>query len=118
MSFWGSIVSFFASALAAMGVGGGGFMVIYLTLALNMEQLQAQGINLILFLAGSMPGLLIHVFKRRINFFAVILFSVFGVAGTFFGAYILRAIPALFLRKAFGAMLAVLGCAALFRKKR
>lgn len=36
------IVSFLASALAGTGVGGGGLLVIYLTLARGLEQLEAQ----------------------------------------------------------------------------
>ena len=41
---------FFAAMLSAMGVGGGGLLVIYLTEILGMEQRCAQGINLLFFL--------------------------------------------------------------------
>ncbi len=117
MNFWDFIVAFFTSLLAAMGVGGGGFLVIYLTLVLGMEQLMAQGVNLFFFLAGAVPSLAVHLFKRKINFPTVIIFSIFGVLGTFFGAYILRAVSVDIVRKAFGAMLAVSGAISLFKKK-
>ena len=48
-----TVVAFFASALAAMGVGGGGLLVIYLTLVRATEQISAQGINLFFFLFSS-----------------------------------------------------------------
>lgn len=117
MSFWSFIVAFLTSLLAAMGVGGGGFLVIYLTLVLGMEQLMAQGVNLFFFLAGALPSLVIHLFKRKINFPSVMIFSLFGVLGTFFGAYILSVLSVDIVRKAFGAMLAVSGVISLFKKK-
>ena len=43
------ILPFLISALMGMGVGGGGLLIIYLTLYLNLPQLTAQGTNLLLF---------------------------------------------------------------------
>lgn len=55
------IVATLASILAAMGVGGGGLLVIYLVLIKDMAQITAQGINLLYFL----PSASISVFLQR-----------------------------------------------------
>ncbi len=112
------LAAFFAAALAGMGVGGGGLFVIYLTLVRGAEQLAAQGINLCFFLALCVPGLAVHLKKRKIHVPVAIIFGLSGVLGTFLGAYLLSlAAPAL-LRKAFGALLLVSGVLALFKKKK
>lgn len=117
MAFWDNAVAFLTSALAAMGVGGGGLFVIYLTLIKNTEQLCAQGINLLFFLVGAFPGLIVHIFKRRSNFFVIALLSIFGAGGVLFGTFLLKDMPNDLVRKAFGAMLFASGAVSLFKKK-
>ncbi|MGN1095497.1 MAG: TSUP family transporter [Eubacteriales bacterium] len=112
------IASFLVSALAATGVGGGGFLVIYLTLLRGMEQLKAQGINLFFFLAGCIPGIAVHMFKRKMNIPLVLIISVFGIAGTFFGAYLIDIINTSLIRKGFGLMLITAGVLSLFKKTK
>ncbi len=117
MTFWDNIVAFLTSALAAMGVGGGGLFVIYLTLIKNTEQLTAQGINLFFFIVGAFPGLIVHIFKRKLNFFVIALISVFGVLGVFLGTFLLNDMPTDIVRKAFGTMLFISGAISLLKKK-
>ncbi|MBQ8403074.1 MAG: sulfite exporter TauE/SafE family protein [Clostridia bacterium] len=112
------IAAFFAAALAGMGVGGGGLLVIYLTLVRGAEQLAAQGINLCFFLALCVPSLAIHAYKRKIHLCLALIFGISGVFGTFLGAYLLSLATPVLLRKAFGALLLVSGTLALFKKKK
>ena len=42
-----SIVGFIAAVISAMGMGGGGILLIYLSAITNTPQLKAQGINLL-----------------------------------------------------------------------
>lgn len=109
-------VAFFASMLASMGVGGGGLLVIYLTLVKGTEQLGAQGINLFFFLFGAFPAMCVHLFKRKINAGILIPLCFFGVAGTLFGYFVMTLLPRALLGKAFGALLLVSGVIALFKK--
>ena len=44
------IAAFFAAVLGSLGMGGGGVLLIYLTVFQNMAQLDAQGMNLLFFL--------------------------------------------------------------------
>lgn len=108
------LIALAASALAGMGVGGGGLLVIYLTLVQGTEQLTAQGINLAFFLAGTVPALIFHITKRRINYPLVLTLGLLGSAGTFLGAALAGAIGGALLQKAFGGLLLLTGLKALF----
>ncbi len=85
MNVFDILAAFFAAALAALGVGGGGILVIYLVLVLNMEQHAAQGVNLIFFIAASLAALPFHIARRRVRLLPVLIFSVFGVPGACLG---------------------------------
>ena len=65
-----AIVSFFAAVLAGMGVGSGGIMVVWFTLAASMPQLEAQLLNLIFFASALHKGNSLFSGKNiRLNFF-------------------------------------------------
>ena len=103
------IVSFLASALAGTGVGGGGLLVIYLTLARGMGQLAAQGINLSFFISGATAAVPVHIKKRNIDFLAVIFIGAFGIVGAFLGLALAQSISPSLLRKFFGIFLVFCG---------
>lgn len=93
------------ACLAGLGIGGGGLLVIYLTLVLKTEQLTAQGINLIFFIFSALASLCIHFKKRRINIRTVALLAITGIAGSVLGSYISHNIEVEILRKIFGGLL-------------
>ena len=68
MIIWNIIASFFAGILGAMGFGGGGVLIIYLTAILNIKQITSQGINLIFFIPSAIIALIIHILKRYCRF--------------------------------------------------
>ncbi len=57
------IAALLCAILAAMGVGGGGLLVIYLSLVKDLPQLTSQGINLLFFLPSALISIL---FKRKL----------------------------------------------------
>ena len=118
MLIFDMIAAFLVATLAGLGVGGGGFFVIYLTLVRGMEQLAAQGINLFFFIAGCIPCLIIHYSKRKINISVVLAAGLPGVLGTFLGAYLLRIADPSLIRHAFGVLLCVSGLCSLFKKSK
>ena len=103
------IVSFLASALAGTGVGGGGLLVIYLTLARGLGQLAAQGINLSFFISGATAALHVHIKTRNIDFLAVIFIGTFGIVRAFIGLPLAKSISPSLLRKFFGIFLILCG---------
>ena len=78
---WNIVIAFLISALMGTGIGGGGFLVIYLTLCLNYEQIIAQGTNLVFFAICGIFSLLVHMMKRKISLRQVIPMSLFGSLG-------------------------------------
>ncbi len=107
--------AFFAASLAAMGVGGGGLLVIYLVLVLNMPQLQAQGINLIFFLCASLCSLPFHIKNKLVNFKTAAVFAPAGAVGAYFGCKTALTADPEYVRLAFGWLLAVAGGIALLK---
>lgn len=109
------VVSFLVAVLSGMGVGSAGLLVIYLVQFSGINQITAQGINLLfyLFSAGASFGL--HL-KRRTFFPALILWlTVMSVPGVLLGSRLTFILPAKLLKKAFGIMLIFAGTVSLKR---
>lgn len=115
MNVFDILAAFFAAALAALGVGGGGILVIYLVLVLNMEQHAAQGVNLIFFIAASLAALPFHIARRRVRLLPVLIFSVFGVPGACLGCLAAARLSSDTVRLAFGIMLTAAGGLTLYK---
>ena len=114
------LISLIAGFFASIGVGGGAVLVIYLSLFLNMEQLQSQAINLLFFIPCAFIGLFFHIKNKLIDFKRIVPLILFGLIGVLFGYYLSGLINAEYLRKLFGAFLFVLASNQLFgalRKK-
>lgn len=95
------------AALAAMGVGGGGILVIYLTMFRGMEQRTAQGLNLLFFICSAIASLAFHLKKRRLDTVTVLSFSVSGCIGAYLGSVLSGAVSAELLKRVFGWFLIV-----------
>ncbi len=104
-----SVVAFIIAALSGMGIGSGGFLVIYLSLAEQTPQLTAQGINLLFFLFSSAASLFLHMRKRKLLGSVILTMSAMGILGSPLGSLAAAALPSDALRKLFGGMLIVSG---------
>lgn len=110
------IISALIAVLVGLGVGSGGLFIIYLTAALSIEQLTAQGLNLLFFLAASAGGIAVHLFCRRVRLSLFLPFALFAVPGAILGAYIAGLVPGDILRRIFGGFMIVLGSISLLKK--
>ena len=103
------IVGFFSAVLAAMGVGGGGLLVVYLVLARSVSQLTAQGINLICFL----PSASVSVFSQRKKLAKseknVLFMCIAGTASSVVASLFAGSISERALRVIFGVLLVFAG---------
>lgn len=109
------LASFFAAVLAALGVGGGGLLVIYLVLVLQMEQHAAQGLNLIFFIIASLSALPFYIRKKRVRLRLSLVFSSLGVLGAYLGCLLSARTSPRGVRFFFGLMLTTAGGIALFK---
>ena len=106
---WIAGVSFLSALLSAMGMGGGGVLLLYLTAFAGMEQLRAQGMNLLFFLPVGGVALLLHAKKKRVQWRATAGFLLGGFGGVWLGVWAAAHLNANLLQKLFGGFLLVVG---------
>jgi len=82
---WATAASFFGAVISALGMGGGGILLIYLTAYLGMSQLEAQGINLVFFLPVAAVALVIHAKHKLIRWKVVLPFVALGLPAVWLG---------------------------------
>lgn len=110
------IVSVLSGAAGALGIGGGGVFLLYLMVFANVEQLKAQGMNLIFFLPIALTAIFIHLKNRLIDRYAVLVTVPFGLLGAWLGIKVASLLESELLRLLFGLILAAVGFHELFKK--
>lgn len=104
--------------LGAMGFGGGGILILYLTLFRNIPQLNAQGINLICFIPSAVLAVILHSKKKLINRRKALCYIGYGLVGIIFGFLFLKIIEENTIRKIFSAILIIMGVKQLLSKNK
>ena len=104
------------AALMGMGVGGGGLLVIWLTLVESVPQLTAQGLNLYFFIFASAASLPVHIGRRKIDGRSVFVLASFGAASSMIGCYLATVSGEGLVRTVFAWLLIVSGALALGRQ--
>lgn len=115
---WVFVFSLLAGVAAALGVGGGAVLLLYLTAFAGVEQLTAQGINLIFFLPIAAVAICIHAKNKLINYKSAFICIVFGLAGVWGGLWLSKFLSERLLRKLFALLLLVMGVRELFAKRQ
>lgn len=118
MSIIDLIAIFVSAIISSMGLGGGGILILYLSLVKNTEQLLAQGTNLLFFVPCAVTALCIYV-KNKLIKFAIIIPIIFGgLVGIFIGYFLIKYINPAYIKKAFAVMLIISGIISLFKVKK
>lgn len=112
----GAAAALIAGIFSAMGMGGGGIMIIYFSLFTGISQLNAQGINVIFFIPIALIAVIVYHFKGLIEWKIVLPFALFGIISSLLGSYIASVIDGNILSKIFGALLLVMGTRQLFSR--
>ena len=112
------IIPFIIAILSGMGLGGGGLLVIYLSLFENVEQMSAQGANLALFISSAAASTFFNVIKKKIKWRIILPMIATGIVSSALGTLLAGALDPSLLRKIFGAMLVITGCVSLFSRKK
>ena len=113
-------MSFILGALCGMGVGSGGFYILYLTLLRDIPQSTAQGLNFAFFITASLGAAVINLYKKRISFYPLLFVLPTGLLGTLAGALLTKRLSPRALSVTFGisiVIVGVLGILKLFKKQ-
>ena len=76
------------AALAGMGIGGGGLLVIWLVFIHQMPSQTAQGINLVFFVVSALCALPIHARKRKLPLRLILFLTAAALPGVWIGCQI------------------------------
>lgn len=110
------IISFLAAVLSGTGVGGGGLLVIYLSIFKDIAQSTAQGINLLFFEVSAIGALPLHVKERKMRTGIILLLGISGLFGATVGTKVAGSTSPILLKKAFGIFLIISGVISMFKK--
>lgn len=112
-----ALASFLGAVLSALGMGGGGILLIYLTAYAGMQQQAAQGINLVFFVPVAVVAIFLHAKHGLIRWRMVLPCALPGLLGVWLGSRVALSMDASLLRKLFGGFLLLIGLRELFFKK-
>jgi uncharacterized membrane protein YfcA len=104
--------------LYGCGMGGGGLLVVYLTMVCGMAQGDAQALNLYFYIIASTSAAFILLKQRKVNPTLVVICALSGIPGAYLGSLLRKMISVTLLQKIFGTMLVLTGVSVFFSKKR
>ena len=111
------LAGFLSGTAGALGLGGGGVLLIYLTVFASVPQIQAQGINLIFFLPCALLAVVLHARKGLIVWRAVVPCAAMGLLGAWAGSALADVLGPTLLSKLFALFLVALGLKEVFARK-
>lgn len=117
MNIGALLAGLFSGIIGGMGLGGGAVLIIYLTVFKDMEQLKAQGINLLFFIPIALVAVIIYSFKKQIKWKTTLPLAIGGVLGAACGFFLTDIIGGNITAKLFGGFLILLGIKEIFSKQ-
>ncbi|MCC8043035.1 MAG: sulfite exporter TauE/SafE family protein [Oscillospiraceae bacterium] len=111
------ITALISGFLASLGVGGGSVLIIWLTSFCGVDQLEAQGTNLIFFISIALMSVIIHRKNGLIEIKKLIPTILLGIVGAICGTFAAQWLGYIMLRKIFGGFIIIIGICSLFSKK-
>lgn len=103
--------------LCGLGVGSGGWLILYLTEKGGMPQLAAQGLNLAIFVFALGAAILVHLHGRTLSPALLLLVVVPGAAGALCGSLLSACVPAQWLRRSLGGWMLIMGGTVLWQSR-
>ncbi len=97
-----------SGVIAGMGMGGGTLLIPLLTIFMNVNQHQAQALNLLSFIPMALVTLIIHIKNKLVKLKGLGLFVFFAVAFSVLGSFIANKMDGVMLKKLFGGFLILL----------
>ena len=110
------LAGLFSGILGSMGLGGGGVLIIYLSLFTDTKQLTSQGINLLFFIPIGILSIIIYSVKKQIKWKTTIKIAIFGIIGAVLGILLAGVLGGSITRKIFACLLIIMGISEIFKK--
>ena len=110
------MIAFLTGIFASMGVGGGMILIIYLTVFSGINQLTAQGINLIYFLPIAALSVILHTKNKLVEWKKIIPSLITGTVFAAAGALAAEFLGSDILRKIYGFFILAVGIKELFSR--
>ena len=106
-----------AGALGGMGMGGGTILIPVLTIFFDVEQKQAQAINLVAFIPMAIASLIVHVKNKRVETKGILWIIIPATVLSLAGSMVAQAINGEILIRIFGGFLLLLSVAQFFSEE-
>ena len=117
-----NIFSIFVGAalgiLAGLGVGGGSLLMLWLTMVLGIDHMDARTINLLFFLPCALTATLIRSRQGVIRLKELLPAIIAGCITTVAGTFLSNQMQLEWIKKLFGGLLIVTGIRELFYRRR
>jgi uncharacterized membrane protein YfcA len=110
------LAGLFSGILGSMGLGGGGILIIYLSLFTDTKQITSQGINLLFFVPIGILSIIIYSIKKQIKWKVTIKIAIFGIIGAVIGILLADFLGGGITRKIFASLLIIMGISEIFKK--
>lgn len=104
------IIGFISGIVSGMGMGGGTILILLLSIFMNLDQHEAQAINLVFFIPTAISAILIGIKNKNIQWKLAIPIVIAGIIGAAISAKISTKMDVGLLRKLFGIFLLIIAC--------
>lgn len=116
MVFVDGFIGLLVAALAGMGVGGGGLLVIWMVLVKNLPTPSARGINLVFFIVSALCAMPVHIRRRTLSLRTILSMTAIALPGVWIGCQLAAVLPEMTVRRCFGYFLLLSGGLQLYRQ--
>ena len=109
MSIFLILISIVSGVVAGMGIGGGSIFILLTTIFNLLEHKQAQGYNLIMFIAVGIASTIYNIKNKNIDFKNLLKLILPVCAGSICGIFLLKIIDEKILKNCFYLFMVVIG---------
>lgn len=106
---WYVVAGIAGGVIGGMGMGGGTLLIPILTLLLSVGQLEAQAINLIVFVPMAIVTLIIHIKNKLVDFKKLLYSLPLALVLAIIGALLVKKIDESILKTTFGVFMLIVG---------
>lgn len=104
--------------LSGLGTGGGSLLILWLTVVLEMDPIQARNINLMFFIPSAVISILFRFKQKQVNITTLLPGIIAGCICAYIASSLSAKIELTMLKKLFGGLLIVTGLRELLYKKK